>query len=80
MFSGLSVICGLCLIVDCILAAPANVSDVGDVKSLQELLNLERAERLRLQTELDSLSEKFSTLESNFHMQRDRGKYQTFQF
>lgn len=73
MFSGLSVICGLCLIVDCILAAPGNVSDVGDVISLQESLNLERAERLRLQTELDSLSEKFSALESNFHMQRDRG-------
>ena len=52
-------------------AAPANVTDIVD---LPDLLRTERAERLRLQTELDSLTTKFTELEGTLHMQRDGGK------
>lgn len=52
-------------------AAPANITDVADVSAL---LQTERAERLRLQNELSSLTDKFNALEGSLHMQRDRGK------
>ena len=52
-------------------AAPANVTDIIEIP---ELLRTERAERLLLQKELDSLTDKFTILESSLHMQRDGGK------
>ena len=59
-------------------AAPANVTDIVD---LPDLLRTERAERLRLQTELDSLTGKFTELEGTLHMQRDGGKvYHTMKY
>ena len=48
-------------------AAPANVTDVN------ELLQAERTERLRLQDEVNTLADKLSEIDNR--MQRDAGKY-----
>ena len=52
-------------------AAPANVSDVN------ELLQVERAERIRLQDEVNTLEDKLSEIDNR--MQRDAGKYSVIQ-
>ena len=53
-------------------AAPANVSDVN------ELLQAERTERLRLQDEVNTLADKLSDMDNR--MQRDAGKCNIIQF
>ena len=60
------------IIVSCIKAAPANVSDVN------ELLQTERTERLRLQNEVNTLADKLSEIDNR--MQRDAGKYRFMYF
>ena len=57
----------------CVIAAPTNQSLVVHDVSLHELLKAEKTERLRLQSELDSLADKFTALESTIQMQRDTG-------
>ena len=57
----------------CVIAAPTNQSLVVNDVSLHELLKAEKTERLRLQSELDSLADKFTALESTIQMQRDTG-------
>ena len=57
----------------CVIAAPTNQSLVVNDVSLHELLKAEKTERLRLQSELDSLADKFTALESTIKMQRDTG-------
>ena len=61
---GIFIACAI--IVGCINAAPANVSDVN------ELLQTERTERLRLQNEVNTLADKLSEIDNR--MQRDAGK------